>query len=254
MITDKPKTELQAFIVDDEVNSRETLRSMIEKYYPHVKIIGEADGAITAINRIKKTEIDVLFLDISMPDGSGFYVLEQLQPIKFDVIFTTAYDKFAIRAIKTSALDYLLKPIDPDELAVAIGKAEEMKNKRSANYEVLLENLNPRNEKKKIMLNTFEGMHMVYMNEIIRCEADDYYTRYFLNDGKVIMVSKTLKETEETLDDSGFIRTHKSHIVNISYVKTFVRNDGGYLVLKNGEKIPVSRRKKDEVLTVLNNY
>lgn len=253
-MTDRIITEIKAFIVDDEVNSRETLRSMIEKYYPHVKIIGEADGAITAISRIKKTEIDVLFLDISMPDGSGFYVLEQLQPIKFDVIFTTAYDKFAIRAIKTSALDYLLKPIDPDELAVAIGKAVEMKNKRSTNYEILLENLNPRNEKKKIMLNTFEGMHMVYMKDIVRCEADDYYTRYFLNDGKVIMVSKTLKETEETLDDKDFIRTHKSHIVNISYVKTFVRNDGGYLVLKNGEKIPVSRRKKDEVLTVLNNY
>jgi two-component system LytT family response regulator len=246
--------ELRAFIVDDEVNSRQTLSSMIERYYPNVKIIGEADGAITAISRIKKTEIDVLFLDIQMPDGSGFYVLEQLQPINFDVIFTTAFDKFAIRAIKTSALDYLLKPIDPDELALAINKAEVSNQKRKANIDVLLENINPKTERKKIMLHTFEGMHMVYITEIVRCEADDYYTRFFLQDGKVIMVSKTLKETEELLDDLGFIRTHKSHMVNISFVKTFVRNDGGYLILKNGDRVPVSRRKKEEVLDVLNKY
>lgn len=246
--------DIRAFIVDDEVNSRQTLRSMIERYYPHVKILGEADSAIAAIQRIKKIEIDVLFLDIQMPDGSGFYVLEQLRPLNFDVIFTTAFDKFAIRAIKTSALDYLLKPIDPDELAIAIQKASEASEKRKVNVDVLLENINPKAEKRKIMLSTFEGMHMVYISDIVRCEADDYYTKFILNEGKNIMVSKTLKETEELLEDQGFIRTHKSHMVNISYVKTFMRNDGGYLVLKNGDKIPVSRRKKEYVLEVLNEY
>lgn len=244
-------SELSAILIDDEPKARETLDAMLKRYCKNVKIIGTAENVESGIKLLKEKTPDVLFLDIQMPDGTGFNLLQQLEKRDFDVIFTTAFDQFAIKAIKFSALDYLLKPIDPEELIDAVDKVINNQKEKKENLNVLLENVEDGKEPDKIVLSTSEGMHIIELQNIIRCQADDYYTLYFLNDGKKIMVSKTLKESEKLLDSSNFIRPHKSHLVNISYIKTYVKSDGGYLILADGTQIPVARRKKDVVMNVL---
>lgn len=246
---------IKALIVDDEKKSRETLKGLINRYcQDDVEVIGEADGFRTGLEAVKELKPEVLFLDIQMPDGSGFKVLEKLDEINFEIIFTTAYDQFAIKAIKYSALDYLLKPIVPAELKNAVDKVKQKKQDGTINksIKVLLENIKePKSESKKIILSTAEGMHIIDVKDIIRCESDDYYTRFFFKDGKTLLVSKTLKEHEELLSEHQFIRPHKSHLINLRYVKSFMKNDGGYIVLNTGDKIPVSRRKREKILQVL---
>lgn len=243
---------IRAVIVDDEDASRMTLKGLLARYVPDVKIVGEGDDVATGLEVIKQHTPDLVFLDIQMPDGSGFHLLEQIEDIDFNVIFTTAFDQYAIKAIKFSALDYLLKPIVPDDLVKAVAKH----NERISNpefgksYQALLENLNP--EPRKIVLHTFEGMHVVDTADIIRCQSDDCYTNFFLQGGKRIIVSKTLKEIDEQLKGKDFMRPHKSHLVNINYIKTVVRNDGGYIVMKDGAEIPISRRKKELVMGIIN--
>lgn len=246
---------IKAVIIDDEKKSRETLRGLIEAFCDDITILGEADGFINGVEIIKKHNPEVVFLDIQMPDGSGFRLLESFKDITFDVIFTTAYDQFAIKAIRYSALDYLLKPIVPEELQNAVAKVKQNKKKGAlkSNIEVLLENVSSgAKDPKKIVLSTSEGMHIVKVSDIIRCESDDYYTKFFLVDGKKIMVSKTLKENEQLLSEHNFIRPHKSHLVNINYIKSYIKTDGGYLVLTNDFKVPVSRRKKEKILEIIN--
>jgi two-component system LytT family response regulator len=246
---------IKAVIIDDEKKSRETLRGLIQTFCNDITILAEADGFINGIEIIKKHNPEVVFLDIQMPDGSGFRLLESIKNITFDVIFTTAYDQFAIKAIRYSALDYLLKPIVPEELQNAVEKVKQNRKKGNlkSNIEVLLENVSSgSNDPKKIVLSTSEGMHIVKVCDIIRCESDDYYTKFFLVDGKKIMVSKTLKENEQLLSEHNFIRPHKSHLVNINYIKSYIKTDGGYLVLTNDFKVPVSRRKKEKILEIIN--
>jgi two-component system LytT family response regulator len=243
--------ELTAILIDDEQKSRETLDAMLKRYCKNVKIIGTAENVETGLALLKEVTPDILFLDIQMPDGTGFNLLQKLDKREFDVIFTTAYDQFAIKAIKFSALDYLLKPIDPEELIDAVDKVINNQKEKKKNLDVLLENVEDGKEPEKIVLSTSEGMHIIEIQNIIRCQADDYYTLFFLNDGKKIMVSKTLKESEKLLDSSSFIRPHKSHLVNTTYIKTYVKSDGGYLILSDKTQIPVARRKKDVVMNVL---
>ncbi len=247
---------ITAVIVDDEKKSRDTLQGLLTKYCSNVVILGQADGCQTAIEEIKFRKPDAVFLDIQMPDGSGFKVLEEIDEINFEVIFTTAYDQFAIKAIKYSALDYLLKPIIPDELKEAVVKLEQKKLKGNINknIRVLLENVKASSQQpKKIVLSTSEGMHIVDVSDIVRCQSDDYYTRFFLANDKMILISKTLKENEELLRGNNFIRPHKSHLINTAYIKSYVKSDGGYIIMKNGSKIPVSRRKREIVLETINN-
>lgn len=243
---------IRAVIVDDEDASRNTLKALLAKYVPEVKVVAEAYDVESGRETISQHTPDLVFLDIQMPDGSGFRMLEMLPEIDFNVIFTTAFDQYAIKAIKFSALDYLLKPIIPDDLVKAVGKHKESlnSNDRKVSYKTLLENLNT--EPKKIVLHTFEGMHVVETSDIVRCQSDDCYTNFYLNSGKRIIVSKTLKEIEEQLSGKDFIRPHKSHLINIEYIKTVVRNDGGYIVMKDGTEIPISRRKKEMVMDVIN--
>jgi len=210
------------------------------------------DKILATINSLKP---DVIFLDIQMPDGSGFTLLEKLKDIDFDIIFTTAFDQYAIRAIKYSALDYLLKPISPDDLVAAVEKVRQRKlgTKINQNIKVLLENINkPEKESPKIILSTSDKIHVVEISNITRCESDNYYTRFYFKEGDPILISKTLKENEELLKEHNFIRPHKSHLININYIKAFLRIDNGYIQMTDNSKIPVSRRKKEMIIDIIN--
>lgn len=242
---------MKCIIIDDEIRARKMLKSIVSELGSNYEIVGEAENVEKGVELINNTKFDLLFLDIKMPDGTGFNVLEKIKERKFKVIFTTAYDQFAIKAIKYSALDYILKPIDSDELKEALKRAEKEGDK-SENIDLLLEDNRKKDGPEKIVLSTYRGMHVVPVKDIIRCEADDYYTKFVIKNHKDIIVSKTLKHFNNILDDDIFLRVHKSHLVNLNYIQTYVRSDGGYLKLKNEEKVPVSRRKKELVLNSLN--
>ncbi len=246
---------LEAIIVDDEKSSRETLELMLKKYCPEVKVKATSAGYREALSHIRSLKPHVVFLDIQMPDGSGFKLLEDLDTIDFFVIFTTAHEEFAIKAIKVNAVDYLLKPITPDDLINAVDK---VRQKISAGQNGLddihfvLNELKQQNVSKKIILSTASGMHVVSTEDIVRCESDDYYTKFFFNDKTNMLISKTLKEHEELLADCNFFRPHKSHLINLNYIKTYIKSDGGTIIMTNGDEIPVSRRKKEKLLEILN--
>lgn len=247
---------IKAIIIEDEKMSRETLRRLLEKYCPAVEILAEADGYRKGIEEIRKHHPDVIFLDIQMPDGSGFKLLEEMEDIDFEIIFTTAFDQFAIKAIKYSALDYLLKPIIPQELTEAILKVEKKKaeNIKKMNLEAGTDSMRLEAESNhKIVLSTSEMIHVISVDDILRCESDNYYTYFHFVDGRKLLVSKTLKENEELLSQHNFIRPHKSHLVNIKYIKSYLRQDNGYILMTDGTRIPVSRRKKEKIMEIIFN-
>lgn len=249
---------VKAVIIEDEKKSRLALIALLERYCPNVILLGEADGMRTGISLIRSTKPDVIFLDIQMPDGSGFRLLEEVRDIELEIIFTTAFDQYAIKAIKYSALDYLLKPIIPQELIDAVKKVEDKKIARNANtnqnIDVLLDNIKSKSaEKQRIILTTAEKIHVININDILRCESDNYYTNFFFMDGTRLLISKTLKENENLLHEHNFVRPHKSHLINTKYIKGFLKNDGGYIVMTDGSEIPVSRRRKEEIMEIINN-
>ena len=247
---------IRSIIIEDEKRSRDTLRELLKRFCKNVEIIAEVDGYKSGIEAIKEHKPDVIFLDIQMPDGSGFKLLEDIDKIDFEIIFTTAYDQFAIKAIKYSALDYLLKPIVPEELINAIKKIEKKKqiNTINKNIEVLLDNIKtPEEEPKKIVLSTSGKIHVIKTDEIIRCESDNYYTKFFFTNGKQLLISKTLKENDELLSAHNFIRPHKSHLINTKFIKNFNRNEGGFIVMTDDSKIPVSRRKRERITNIISN-
>lgn len=248
-------SKINTVIIDDEEKSRQTLRQMLSLFCENVQIIGEAKDVKTGVELLSIVKPDLLFLDIKMPDGNGFDLLRSIESRDFNLIFTTAYDQFAIKAFKFNAIDYLLKPIDTDELKAAVRKAENRSINSGSNVDNLLGNLmDKKMEDQKIILSTAEGIHIIKVKNIIRCQADDYYTNFYINDGRRIMISKTLKENEELLVDYNFIRPHRSHLVNIAYIKKYVKSDGGYIVLADGTKVPVSRRKKDVMINYLKGF
>jgi two-component system LytT family response regulator len=208
------------------------------------------------MEEIRKHQPDVVFLDIQMPDGSGFRLLEEMEIINFEVIFTTAFDQFAIKAIKYSALDYLLKPVIPQELIDAVSKVEKKKqeNQKRKGPDPSPDGPKPGEEpNQKIILSTAEMIHVISIDDIVRCESDNYYTYFFFTDGRKLLVSKTLKENEELLSQHNFIRPHKSHLINTKYIKSFLRHEGGVILMNDGSRIPVSRRKKDMIMEIIFN-
>jgi two-component system LytT family response regulator len=241
---------IQTIIVDDEVNNIENLQIIIKQYCPEVEVVATAQNVDTGLAFIAHYKPDLVFLDIQMPHKSGFDLLAEVPEINFETIFITAYDKYGIRAIKFSALDYLLKPIDIDEFKAAIAKAKDKirAKKQNLNIENLLQYLKAGNrEVPKIALPTLKEIMYVKVTDIIRCEAASSYTTFYLSSNEQVLVCKTLKEFAELLKPHNFIRTHQSHLVNINAVKSFLSEDGGTLLLNNLEKVPISRQNREAV-------
>lgn len=240
-----------AIIIDDIPAAIDNLKRDLAIYCPDIEVIATASGVVTGAKLLKKITPDLLFLDIQMQDGSGFDLLEILSKINFKLIFTTASDAFAIRAFKFSAIDYLLKPIDPDELTVAVEKATNQLGESSENVNVLLENVKDKNAPSRMALHTLEKIHVVEIKEILRLESTGNYTQFFFMDGTKLLVTRTLKEFDKLLAENGFLRIHQSHLINIKQIKEYVKVDGGYIVMKGGAKVPVSVRKRPLVVKAL---
>lgn len=243
---------MNALIVDDEIKSRNTLNNFLVKYCPELKVLGQADGVQTGLEQIEALQPDLIFLDIEMGDGTGFDLLEKLQNKSLKVIFVTAYNEYAIQAFRFSAVDYLLKPINPEELIAAVRKLNnDTAEQKPEQYKTLLSN---HKKIRKIALPTQEGIEFIPIEKIIRCEADNNYTRFHLLNSKSLLVSKTLKEFQELLESQGFFRVHQSHLVHLNYVQKYMKGSGGVLVMEDGSHVDVARRKKEALLEVLSQY
>ncbi len=245
---------LRTVVVDDEVMARETIIDMLNLFCGDVEVIGEASGVNTGYEIINHHKPDLVLLDIKMGDGTGFDLLNKFETINFHVIFITAFEEYAIQAFKFSALDYLLKPIDPEELTAAIQKAKTLigQNNLELRINTLFDNLRNINQdkRKKLVLKTTGNVHVVDLANVIRCQSDKNYTHFFTSDGEHIVVSKTLKEFDELLSEFDFFRVHQSHLINLDYIKRYDKSDGGFLVMKDDTRVPVSFRKKDELMKV----
>ncbi|RZL37983.1 MAG: response regulator transcription factor [Pedobacter sp.] len=248
---------MKAILIDDEISNLENLRTLLEKHCPQVSILATAQNVNDAVSVIEKHAPDLVFLDIQMGEQTGFDVLSQLPNRNFEVIFVTAYDQYGIQAVKFAALDYLLKPIDIDELVNAVNKADQKLTTRTQNSQIefLLQQLKkPETSASKIALQMQSETRYVALSEIIRCEADNTYTFFFLTNDEKILVSKSLKEYADLLQPNGFLRTHQSHLVNPAFVKSWLKEDGGILLLTSGEKIPVSKPNKEAVKLALQRF
>lgn len=242
---------LKALIVDDEIRSRDFLCNLLSEHCPNITVTAVASTAEEAVSQIRQQEPDIVFLDIELQTGTGFDVLIHFDNPSFQVIFTTAYDHYAIKAIKFSAVDYLLKPIDIDELQLSVDRAVSNVENKASNQTIrmLLHNLGkPAGSDYSITLSTSAGLEFVPLQQIIRLEASGPYTHFFLKDGKKIMVSKNLKEYEGLLSGHQFFRVHNSHMINIREVKRMLKTDGGYAVMNDDSEIAISPKKKDEFM------
>jgi len=239
---------IRAIAVDDELDALEILEHLVKKNCSQVEFVALCNSPLEGLEKIKTLKPDLLFLDIEMPQLNGFDLLSRLGNYHFDVIFTTAYNQFAIRALKVCAIDYLLKPIDVDELKEAVRKVENKKSNISAQQlEMLMNFIAPEKPKpRRIALTLSDHLIFVETNDVIYCESDSNYTLFFLTNGEKVMISKTLKDVEEILEGSDFFRIHASYLINMKHVTKFTRGDGGYVVMSNNQHITVSRKKKDE--------
>lgn len=240
---------MRTVIIDDESKGRQTIQNLIKKYVPQLEVVGEADCVENGIELIDKEKPKLVFLDIQMPDGTGFDVLTNVEYNDFHLIFCTAYDQYAVKAFRFSAIDYLLKPLDPDIFKIAVNKVLEEQN-GDANTKI--ETLNANHSGfKRLALSAAEGVTIVDVKDVVRCESSVNYTHFIISDGSKVLVSKTLKEFDEILSQHGFFRIHKSHLVNLNHIKKYIKGEGGWVIMVDDSKIEVSRRKKDRLLKVL---
>ncbi len=245
---------LKTIIVEDEEASRETLRNYLNKYCDGIEIIAECPNINEGQKAIESLSPDLVFLDVEMPFGNAFDLLERLEEINFETVFVTAYSQYALKALNYSASYYILKPIDIDELEAAVAKVREnIDNKnaqdQSLQTKVLLENIKmSQNQNKKVVLPVLDGFEVVEVNDIIRCEANDNFTDFHLKDGSKKVICRTLKFYEDVLQDSGFIRVHRSHLINMDYVKSYKKGKGGVVVMSDGSHVDVSATKKQNFL------
>lgn len=241
---------LKCVIVDDEHKSREILRILIEDFCENANVVAQCPTVADAIVAIEEHKPHVVFLDIQMQGETGFDLLEKIKKIDFEIIFTTAYSEYAIRAFKFSAIDYLLKPIDIEELKKSIEKVEKKVNVDfSVRLEQLVQNLKGgTNHRYKLALPSSEGLMFVKVEDIVYCEASSNYTNIYMTDGKKHMVSRTLKEYEDLLAEQDFFRIHNSFLINLNAIKKYVRGEGGYVVMANDKSLDVSKRKKESFL------
>src|SRR5258708_3718340 len=246
---------MQALIIDDEKHCREGLSIMLSKYCPEVEVLAQCPGTKAALQAIGKFHPDLIFLDIEMPGMNGFEMLENCREYDFEVIFTTAYNEYAIQAIRHSALDYLLKPVNKNELILAVARAKETRQATApARITQLLELIENSKSSERIALPTIDGLIIVDIKDILYCESENNYTRFHLINEKTLFVSKTLKKVEALLmNDKDFFRIHHSFVINLRYIQRYFKGDGGEISLSNGKNLPVSRTKKPAFLDRLTN-
>jgi len=244
---------ITAIIIDDESKGRQVLRQKLQSYCPEVTILAEAKDGLEALSVIEKQQPQLIFLDIEMPKMNGFEMLNAIKEKNFHIIFTTAYDQYAIKAFKYAAFDYLLKPVDIEELKTAVSRVnnhEILQTKKQ--IELLLQNIqHPKKQLNKLAIPTLEGMLFFDINDIIQLEANRNYTNIFFTNKPTILASKTLREFEELLPADIFFRIHHSHLINLNYIKKYIRGNGGQIELQNGAHVEVSRRKKEAFLKII---
>ncbi|WP_295338761.1 LytTR family DNA-binding domain-containing protein [Flavobacterium sp.] len=244
---------ITALLIDDDSNLRNGMKSLLARYAPEIRIIGEADSVETGVTLLLQNQPQVVFLDIHLGDGSGFDLLEavnQRGKLNSQIVFITAHEQYAIKAFRFSALDFLLKPVDPEELQKVIEKLKQVidKNDNVAHIDLLLENIRKKVDNfKRIALSNSDGIHLFEVSDIIRCESEDNYTKFYIKNSKPILISKTLKEYEELLTEHGFERIHQSHLINLAYLKSYIKKDGGYVVMADNTHLPISQRKKERL-------
>ena len=248
---------IKCVLIDDEKNALEMMEWLLRTYCPEVEIAAMCNSAEQGIQAIHLHQPDVVFLDIEMPRMNGFDMLEQFDKLFFDVVFCTAYDQFAIKAFKYAALNYLLKPVDPEDLRTTINRIKERKSVPvKEQFNLLLQNIREtvKSTPQRIALTTGDGLIFVPTADIIFCEADSNYTHVILAGGKKIVVSKVLKEIDEALSGPDFYRVHSSFLININRIKKFVRGDGGYIVMDNDAQITISRSRKEEFMDLFSRF
>ncbi|MBD3582809.1 LytR/AlgR family response regulator transcription factor [Flavobacterium selenitireducens] len=244
---------IKAILIDDDHHLRTGLKALLERYTDDIAIIGEAESVKTGIEAVQKYKPQVIFLDIHLSDGTGFDMLEKLSDqgkIKAHIVFITAHEQYAVKAFKFSALDFILKPVDFEELQHTIGKIKEVVNQNSSfeHIDLLLENIRKKVDNfKRIALSTSDGIHLFDVADIIRCEAKVNYTQFYIKNHKPVLISRTLKEYEEILSEHGFERVHQSHLINLSYLKSYIRSDGGYVIMSDNTTIPIAQSKKEKL-------
>jgi two-component system LytT family response regulator len=248
---------ITALLIDDDSNLRNGMKSLLARYAPEIRIIGEADSVETGVKIVLQNQPQVVFLDIHLGDGSGFDLLEEVNQrgkLNSQIVFITAHEQYAIKAFRFSALDFLLKPVDPEDLQKVIEKLKQVidKNDSVAHIDLLLENIRKKVDNfKRIALSNSDGIHLFEVSDIIRCESEDNYTKFYIKNNKPILISKTLKEYEELLTEHGFERIHQSHLINLAYLKSYIKKDGGYVVMADNAHLPISQRKKERLNELL---
>ncbi len=240
---------IKAVIIDDEQHGITTLQWTLKEYCSDIQVVATAHNGLEGINIINEFKPDLVFLDVEMPLMNGIDMLLQFNEIKFDVVFTTAYDQYAVKAIKLSVMDYLLKPIDKDELMIAVEKVRNRKNQIDKNQIENLQEIHKTKITNKIALSTLAGLQFINLDDLVRMEGDGNYCHFILKDKRKITISKKIGDAEELLKDNlNFFRAHKSHIVNLKFVEKYIRGDGGEIIMEDGTSISLSRNKKEEFL------
>ena len=244
---------MKTIIIDDEPKARDNLQLLLSEYCPSIHIVASDGNVNAAIRSIETHCPDLIFLDVQMQGETGFDLLEKLETITFEVVFTTAHHEYALKAFKFSAIDYLLKPIDIDELKSAVIRAQKRNGKQiGKRMQIASDTLEQaKSSFNKIALPTSEGFVFIEKNDIVRCESTDNYTNFYLTDGSKVLVSKTLKHFDELLSPHGFFRIHQSHLINLSHLKSYHKGEGGYAIMSDNSSVMVSRRKKPEFLECL---
>ncbi|MCU0340279.1 MAG: LytTR family DNA-binding domain-containing protein [Spirosomaceae bacterium] len=242
---------MKAIIIDDEPDCVRLLALQLKMYCPQVEVVAECTSSEDGLRAIRSEAVDLVFLDIEMPKMNGFQVLEAVGDLTFAVVFVTAYDKFAVKAFKFSAIDYLLKPTDAKDLQAAVQKVERSRRTDSRQLELLKQQLqvnSPRPFPDKIALPHQEGVIFVELRNILYCEADDNYTRFFVTNGQKYLVSKTLRDIQETLEERNFLRVSRQHLINLDHIAKFMKGEGSYVVMTDGTSITVARSQKEKLV------
>jgi two-component system LytT family response regulator len=245
------QTNLKAVIVDDELSGIEVLEYALKRHCPEIEIVHTFSSSTEALEKIPSLMPDVLFVDVEMPQLNGFELVEKLASLNIQIIFITAYNEFALKAFRVSALDYLLKPVDIDELKAAVAKLKSLAKPDNQAMDALLEYIKSQKQINKISLSTEKGIHFIDATEVLYCLSSGPYSVFYLKSGQELVCSKSIGEYEKMLEDKGFYRIHNSSLINVEHLKRFVRTDGGYVEMSDGKTLTVSRRKKDEFLSYL---